>query len=76
MKIREILGEEKTDLQEFSDVALLLQSLPVTQVSVGRAFLSLHYIYNNLRTSLKPDLLHKILFIRLNNENKFFNKKN
>ena len=60
--------KKKTDLPEFSEVALLLQSLPVTQVSVERAFSSLHYIYNNLRTSLKPDLLHKILFIRLNNK--------
>ena len=52
--------KKKTDLPEFSEVALLLQSLPVTQVSVERAFSSLHYIYNNLRTSLKPDLHEQV----------------
>ena len=50
-------------------VAKSLLSLPVTQVSVERAFSGFTFIFNNYRTNLKPETLEKLLFLRFNYDN-------
>jgi hAT family C-terminal dimerisation region len=44
----------------------IILAFPVTQVSVERAFSGLHFVLNPLRTSLEPDVLEDILFVRIN----------
>ena len=48
------------------EVALNLSALPPTQVSVVRLFSSLKIIKSDLRTCIKEDLLHAILFLKTN----------
>lgn len=53
------------DLQK---LAMSVIALPVTQVSVERAFSCLKFIFPPLRSSLNEKVLEDILFIRLNNQ--------
>ena len=48
-----------------------ISSLPVTQVTVERLFSSLKFIKNDLRSSLKDDIIDHILFLRHNFKNFF-----
>jgi hypothetical protein len=48
------------------DVALVLLSLPPTQVSVERIFSMLKLLKSDLRTRLKEDILSTIIFLRAN----------
>ena len=55
----------KPKLYKLSQVVL---ALPVTQVSVERAFSGLHFVLSPTRTSLDSDLLEDILFVRINSQ--------
>ena len=55
----------KPKLYKLSQVVL---ALPVTQVSVERAFSGLHFVLSPMRTSLDSDLLEDILFVRINSQ--------
>ena len=52
--------------KELREVALLLQAMPVTQVSVERLFSSLQIIKNERRSQLKEDVLEAILVLKAN----------
>lgn len=52
-----------TDIQE---ACRIVTALPVSQVAVERLFSALKYIYNDLRSNMKEDLLDSILFLRMN----------
>lgn len=49
-------------------LAMSVIALPVTQVSVERAFSCLKFIFSPLRSSLNEKVLEDILFIRLNSQ--------
>lgn len=51
------------DLKMLANVAL---ALPVTQVSVERTFSGLRYILDELRLSLKDDVIDSIMLLRCN----------
>jgi hypothetical protein len=72
MNQRITLKKTKKDLQtmingdypvELKDVALLLCTMPVTQVSVERLFLALIIFKRDERNRLKEDILNALLFL-------------
>jgi len=54
-----------TDIKPHLNVVL---ATPVTQVSIERAFLSLHYILIERRSSLSAETLNSLLVVKLNSE--------
>lgn len=56
----------KAEEPELFQLITLLFSVPATQASVERSFSSLTYIFNNYRARLNPDILTKVLILRLN----------
>lgn len=59
--------KEKKNLHpELYELATIVFAVPSTQVSVERAFSSLTFIYNDLRTNMNSNILEKVLLIRLN----------
>lgn len=61
--IREAINLYPEELQE---VALLLATMPVTQVSVERLFSALKLLKSDLRNKLKEDIIADILLMRAN----------
>lgn len=61
--IRMAIKSYPEDLQE---VALLLTTLPVTQVSVERLFSALKLLKSDRRNRLKEDIIADILVLRAN----------
>lgn len=59
-------GAARFEYDALYEVALLLLSVPATQVSVERAFSTLRFILNDYRSSLRDDSLENILFVKLN----------
>ncbi len=51
---------------ELQDIARLLYSMPVTQVSVERLFSALKIFKSDLRNRLKEDVLDALLFLKAN----------
>lgn len=64
----EYWANNKTPFKEIYELATIVNAVPVTQVTVERAFSSLAFILSPLRNSLNPDTLENILLIRLNRE--------
>lgn len=60
---------KETSSNELYNVAKQIIGLPMTQVSVERAFSALKYILNCQRTNLKENLLEDVLLLRLNSYN-------
>lgn len=58
----------KFEEPQLYELAIVLLSVPVSQVSVERAFSSLSYIFNNYRSRLSPNVLNQVLLLRLNYE--------
>ena len=52
--------------EELREVALLLKTMPVTQVSVERLFSALKLLKSDLRNKLKEDIIADILLMRAN----------
>lgn len=50
------------------ELAAVVFGVPATQVSVERAFSSLHFILNERRYNLNPQMLENLLFIKLNSK--------
>lgn len=61
-------AERKSSHKELYELSLITNSVPITQVSVERAFSSLAFILSPLRNSLAQDTLENILLIRLNRD--------
>ena len=61
--LSEAIKEYPDDLQE---VARLLATMPVTQVSVERLFSALKLLKSDLRNKLKDDIIGDILLLRAN----------
>ena len=61
--LSEAIKEYPDDLQ---DVARLLATMPVTQVSVERLFSALKLLKSDLRNKLKDDIIGDILLLRAN----------
>lgn len=61
-------ADRKTSHKELYELFLITNSVPITQVSVERAFSSLAFILNPLRNSLASDTLENILLVRMNEE--------
>ena len=61
--LSEAIKEYPDDLQE---VARLLATMPVTQVSVERLFSALKLLKSDLRSKLKDDIIADILLLRAN----------
>lgn len=61
-------AERKTSHKELYELFLITNSVPITQVSVERAFSSLAFILSPARNSLASDTLENILLVRLNRE--------
>lgn len=61
-------SDRKTSDKELYELSLITNSVPITQVSVERAFSSLAFILSPLRNSLASDTLENILLVRLNKE--------
>lgn len=61
-------AQNKTTFKEVYELAKIVHAVPVTQVTVERAFSSLAFILTALRNSLHADTLENILLIRLNKE--------
>lgn len=64
----EYWSKRKASHKESYELSMITNSVPITQVSVERAFSSLAFILNPLRNSLAPDTLENILVVRLNKE--------
>ena len=56
----------KEYLDDLQDVARLLATMPVTQVSVERLFSALKLLKSDLRNKLKDDIIGDILLLRAN----------
>lgn len=72
---REGRGTERTHVQctpvlyvpeELKDVAALLVTLPVTQVSVERLFSAMKLFKSDLRSRMKADALESLLILKAN----------
>lgn len=61
-------AQNKSTFKEVYELAKIINAVPVTQVTVERAFSSLSFILTALRNSLSADTLEDILLIRLNKE--------
>lgn len=61
-------AKNKTTFKQLYELAKIVHAVPVTQVSVERAFSSLTFILHALRNRMHPDTLEQILLIRLNKE--------
>ena len=61
--LSEAIKEYPDDLQ---DIARLLATMPVTQVSVERLFSALKLLKSDLRNKLKDDIIGDILLLRAN----------
>lgn len=62
------LADRKKSHKELYELFLVTNSVPITQVSVERAFSSLAFILSPARNSLASDTLENILLVRLNRE--------
>lgn len=60
--------ERKSQNKELYELSTITNSVPITQVSVERAFSSLAFIFTALRNSLAPETLENLLLIRLNKD--------
>lgn len=58
-------GKMATD-KELAELALVVLSLPASQVSVERAFSLLPLIFTKMRTKTGDEMLEELLFVRLN----------
>lgn len=56
----------KVSQPELHSLAMVIFSIPATQVSVERAFSALKLIYSDQREPLTPDNLEDVLLVRLN----------
>lgn len=61
-------AKNKTIFKDVYELSKIVNAVPVTQVTVERAFSSVAFILTALRNSLSPDTLENILIIRLNKE--------
>lgn len=61
-------SDRKSLHKELYKLSMITNSVPITQVSVERAFSSLAFILSPLRNSLGEDTLENILIIRLNKD--------
>lgn len=61
-------AKNKSTFKEIYELAEIVNAVPVTQVTVERAFSSLAFILTALRNSLHADTLENILLIRLNRD--------
>lgn len=61
-------ARNKSTFKEVYELAKIVNAVPVTQVTVERAFSSLAFILTALRNSLHAETLENILIIRLNKE--------
>lgn len=61
-------AKKKDEMKELYELSTILNAVPVTQVTVERAFSSLAFILTALRNSMAADTLENILIIRLNKE--------
>lgn len=68
--------KQKDSLPLISFVAHDIIAVPVTEVSVERLFSHLNFILNKHRSSLAPDLLGMIMFLRMNSKLNLQQKKN
>lgn len=59
---------KKSQHKELYELWTITNSVPITQVSVERAFSSLAFIFTALRNSLSADTLENLLLIRLNKD--------
>lgn len=64
----EFWAKNKNAMKDVYELSIIVNAVPVTQVTVERAFSSLAFILTALRNSLKLDTLENILLIRLNKE--------
>lgn len=60
--------EMKSKHAELYELSTITNSVPVTQVTVERAFSSLAFIFTALRNSLSAETLENLLLIRLNKD--------
>lgn len=64
----EFWAKNKSNMKDVYEISTILNAVPVTQVSVERAFSSLPFILTALRNSLHADTLENLLLIRLNKD--------
>lgn len=67
-KTMDFWAKNKTTFKHVFELAKIVHAVPVTQVSVERAFSSLTFILHALRNRMHADTLEQILLIRLNKE--------
>lgn len=60
--------DQKSQHKELYELSTITNSVPITQVTVERAFSSMAFIFNALRNSLAPETLENLLWIRLNKD--------
>lgn len=60
--------DRKSENKELYELSTITNSVPITQVTVERAFSSMAFIFNALRNSLAPETLENLLLIRLNKD--------
>lgn len=61
-------AEKKSTHKELYELSTVTNSVPITQVTVERAFSSMAFIFTALRNSLAPETLENLLLIRLNRD--------
>lgn len=64
----EYWAERKSLQNDLYELSVITNAVPMTQVSVERAFSALAFILNPYRNSLAPDTLENILLIKLNKD--------
>ena len=65
-KIKDLFEAIEEYPDQLKDVARLLSSMPVTQVSVERLFSALKLMKSDLRSALKDDIIADMLLLRAN----------
>ena len=64
--VMEYCKEKKFKFPHLYQLAMVVHSVPPTQVSVERSFSALKLILTDLRSNLSSDSLKKLLFVKLN----------